>query len=195
MPAPILRTERLILRPWRESDFAPFRAMNADPAVRQYFPGTLTAAQSDASASRIAQHLADHDFGFWAIEVPGVADFIGFTGLMVPGFEAHFTPCVEAGWRLAEPYWGKGYATEAARAALAYGFGTLGLEEILAFTVPDNARSRRVMATLGMTRRAADDFDHPAVAESHPFRRHVLYRIRCTINQVRTTTAATNLTK
>jgi RimJ/RimL family protein N-acetyltransferase len=108
--------------------------------------------------------------------VPGVADFIGFVGLSVPTFEAHFTPCVEIGWRLAQEHWGQGYATEAARAAIDFGFQKFELSEIVSFTVPDNLRSRAVMERIGMTRSPADDFDHPALPENHPLRRHVLYR-------------------
>jgi RimJ/RimL family protein N-acetyltransferase len=111
------------------------------------------------------------------VEVRGGAAFAGFVGLSVPRFEAHFAPCVEIGWRLAAQHWGHGYATEGARAALAFGFGTLGLEEIVAFTAPRNVRSRRVMEKIGMTYDPADDFDHPLLPEGHPLRRHVLYRI------------------
>ena len=114
----------------------------------------------------------------WAVEIPGVTPFAGFLGLGRPRFEAAFTPCVEVGWRLAAEHWGRGYATEGARAALAYGFGTLGLDEIVSFTVPGNRRSIRVMEKLGMTRDPADDFDHPVLPEGHRFRRHVLFRIR-----------------
>jgi RimJ/RimL family protein N-acetyltransferase len=169
-------TARLRLRPWRDEDFAPYRALNADPRVREFFPGLLTAAQSDAEVERIRRNMAERGFSFWAIELPGIAPFIGFTGLEVPGWSAHFTPCVEIGWRLLPEYWGQGYATEAANAALAFGFSQLGLTEIVAFTVPANTRSRRVMERLGMTRDEADDFDHPNVAPGHRLSRHVLYR-------------------
>jgi RimJ/RimL family protein N-acetyltransferase len=127
---------------------------------------------------RIETHFAEHGCGFWAVEVAGVAPFIGFVGLAIPGFSAHFTPCIEVGWRLAYDYWGKGYASEAARAALDDGFGRLGCDEIVSFTVPHNVRSRAVMDRLGMRRDPTDDFDHPSLAEGHPLRRHVLYRIR-----------------
>jgi RimJ/RimL family protein N-acetyltransferase len=169
-------TARLVLREWRDDDLPASAALNADPRVREFFPGTLTQAQSDAEAARIRQNIAKRGFSFWAIEVPGVAPFIGFTGLEVPGFTAHFTPCVEIGWRIAVPYWGQGYATEAANAALAYGFSKLGLKEIVAFTAAGNLRSRRVMARLGMTHNPADDFDHPRLDPGHGLRRHVLYR-------------------
>jgi RimJ/RimL family protein N-acetyltransferase len=145
-----IRTERLLLRQWRDDDLAPYAALNADPRVMEHFPALLTREQSDASAARIRAHLAAHGFGLWAVEPVGVAPFIGFTGLARPAFEAPFTPCVEIGWRLAAAYWGRGYATEAAAAALRDGFERLGLAEIVAFTVPANRRSRRVMERLGM---------------------------------------------
>ena len=175
---PILTTARLRLRQWREEDLAPFAALNADPQVMEFFPKVLTRAESDAVAGRIRDHFARHGFGLWAVEAPGAAAFVGFVGLAVPSFEAHFTPCVEIGWRLAREHWGHGYATEAATAALAFGFGDRALEEIVAFTVPANIPSRRVMGRLGMRRLPADDFEHPAIAEGHPLRSHVLYRLR-----------------
>ena len=177
---PILTTARLRLRQWREEDLAPFAALNADPQVMEFFPKVLTRAESDMVAGRIRDHFGRHGFGLWAVEAPGVADFVGFVGLAVPSFEAHFTPCVEIGWRLAREHWGHGYATEAATAALAFGFGDRALEEIVAFTVPANIPSRRVMGRLGMRRSPADDFEHPAMADGHPLRSHVLYRLRRT---------------
>ena len=173
-----IRTARLLLRPWRDSDLAPYAAMNADPEVRRWFSSTLTRAESDAEAAKFQARIAAHGFGCWAVEVPGVEPFIGFVGLKHVTFTAAFTPAIEAGWRLARPHWGKGYATEAARAALAHGFGSLGLNEILAFTVPDNAASREVMQRIGMRRDPAGDFDHPHLPLDSPLRRHVLYRIR-----------------
>lgn len=173
-----LRTERLLLRRWREEDRAAFAALNADPRVMEHFPALLSREESDALASGIEARFAERGFGLWAVEVVGSAPFIGFIGLAVPRFEAVFTPCVEIGWRLAAEHWGYGYATEGARAALAFGFESLGLVEILSFTVPANARSRRVMESLGMTHDERDDFDHPLLPEGHRLRRHVLYRIR-----------------
>lgn len=151
--------------------------MNADPRVTEFLP-VLTRAESDAVAVRIEAHLAEHGFTFWAVEILGVTPFAGFVGLVIPRFEAHFTPCVEIGWRLAARYWGQGYATEGARAALAFGFNSLKLEEIVAITVPANRRSRQVMERLGMSHNPADDFDHPSVPEGHALRRHVLYRLK-----------------
>jgi RimJ/RimL family protein N-acetyltransferase len=173
-----LRTDRLILRRWIPEDRAPFALLNADPRVMEHFPAPLSRQQSDTLAGQIEAHFATHQFGLWALEIPGRTRFAGFVGLAVPGFEAHFTPCVEIGWRLAAEHWGCGYATEAARAALAFGFDRLQLVEIVAFTTPGNMRSRRVMKRIGMTRTPADDFDHPRLAEGHPLRRHVLYRCR-----------------
>jgi len=126
----------------------------------------------------IRDHFDRHGFGLWAAEVIGGAPFIGFIGLAIPSFEAHFTPCVEVGYRLAFEHWGNGYATEGARAALAFGFESTGLQEIVAMTAVGNARSRRVMEKLGMRRNPADDFDHPNIAGGHPLRRHLLYRLR-----------------
>ncbi|MGH0035076.1 MAG: GNAT family N-acetyltransferase [Myxococcota bacterium] len=174
---PVLHTERLCLRRWRESDRAPFAALNADPVVMEFMPAPLDRAASDAFALRIEAHFEANGFGLWAVEVRGGAPFVGFVGLARPSFEASFTPCVEVGWRLAASAWGRGYATEAARAALGFGFQRAGLDEIVSFTVPRNRRSRSVMEKLGMTRDPADDFDHPRLPEGHPLRRHVLYRI------------------
>jgi RimJ/RimL family protein N-acetyltransferase len=178
MPTPTLRTARLILREWRDEDREPFAAMNADPRVAEFLGGPIDRAASDAMVDRIRAHFRERGFGAWAVEIVGCAGFAGFLGLAVPRFEAHFTPCVEIGWRLATEYWGNGYATEAGRAALAFGFEDLGLTELVSFTVPANVRSRRVMERLGMIRDGAGDFDHPLLPATHPLRRHVLYRIR-----------------
>jgi RimJ/RimL family protein N-acetyltransferase len=151
--------------------------MNSDQRVMEFFRSTLGRVESDAMVDGIEKHFSEHDFGLWAIEVPGVAPFIGFAGLAVPRFIAHFTPCVEIGWRLAFEHRGHGYATEAARLALGHGFGTLSLPEVVSFTAATNHRSRAVMERLGMRRDAADDFDHPSLPDGHPLRRHVLYRL------------------
>jgi RimJ/RimL family protein N-acetyltransferase len=172
------RTKRLVLRPWRDDDLGPFAALNADLLVMEYFPSALTRAESDALAARIRADTAERGFGLWAVEAPGVASFVGFTGLSMPDFRAPFTPCVEIGWRLAREHWGRGFASEAARAALAYGFESLRLDEIVSFTSVGNERSRRVMERIGMTHDPADDFEHPSLVPGHPLRRHVLYRIR-----------------
>jgi ribosomal-protein-alanine N-acetyltransferase len=172
----IIETPRLILRPWRDADSDAFAAMFDDPAVMEFLPATTRTA-IDALIVRIKHHFAEHGFGWWAVEVPGTAPFIGFIGLSRVPFDAHFTPAVEVGWRLASAHWGKGYATEGARAALEFGFTQLGLAEIVSFTVPANTRSLRVMERIGMSHDPADDFDHPRLPEGHALRRHVLYRL------------------
>ena len=173
----ILQGARVRLRLWRDEDRAAFAAMNADQRVMEFFPKRLDRAESDALIDGIEAHFSRHGFGLWAIEAPE-SPFIGFTGLAVPRFTAAFTPCVEIGWRLAAEHWGKGYATEAARLALAYGFETAALAEIVSFTSVANLRSRAVMERLGMQRDPADDFDHPSLPDGHPLQRHVLYRLR-----------------
>ncbi|MCE9650212.1 MAG: GNAT family N-acetyltransferase [Parvibaculum sp.] len=178
MPPATLKTERLILRPWRADDFDAFAAMSADPEVMEFLMAPVDRTASDANAERLKAHIETHGFGFWALEIPGVAPFIGFTGLIHVSFDAPFVPAVEIGWRLARAHWGKGYAVEAAKASLEHGFGPLGLEEIVALTVPANIRSQQVMRRIGMTRNEADDFDHPRVPEGHPLKRHVLYRVK-----------------
>lgn len=173
----IVDTERLILRSWREEDRAPFAALNADPRVMEYMPGCLSRQESDALADRITAHFRQHGFGLFAAELRATREFIGFIGLSVPPFQAHFTPCVEIGWRLAAEHWNKGLATEGASAAARYAFDTLAVAELVSFTVPRNTASRRVMEKIGMTHSSADDFDHPNLPEGHPLRRHVLYRL------------------
>lgn len=173
-----LRTQRLVLRQWRDEDLEPFAMLNADPEVMRHFPATMTREESDALAQQQRGRIAERGWGLWALEVVDGASFVGFVGLAEPRFDAHFTPAVEVGWRLAREHWGYGYATEAARTALAYGFDDLGLDEIVSFTTVANARSRRVMERLDMTHDAADDFDHPLLAEDDPIRPHVLYRLR-----------------
>ena len=175
-----LRTPRLLLREWRSGDYAPFAAICADPEVqRYYYQPPVERAACDAWIDRMRRRNDEHGFAYWAVELPGEAELIGAVGLSrvrAPGFP--FAPAVEIGWRLAPRYWGQGYATEAARAVLDDGFLQLGLDEIVAFTLPANQRSRRVMQRLGMRRDPADDFDHPGVPDGHPMRRHILYRIR-----------------
>ena len=166
-----LHTARLLLRQWRDDDFAAFAELSADPAVMEYLvplPGWV---------ARKRAHWEKVGFGQWVVEIPDEASFVGVVGLETVSYEAPFTPAVEVAWRLARAYWGKGYATEAARAALDYGFDELGLIEIVALTVSANWRSRRVMERLGMTRAPEDDFDHPRLPEG-PLKRHVLCRLR-----------------
>jgi RimJ/RimL family protein N-acetyltransferase len=172
-----LETERLLLRRWRSADREPFARINRDPAVMEHFPAPLSRDESDELAEQIEAHFGCHGFGGWAAELRESNELIGFVGLAVPQFEAAFTPCVEIGWRLARCHWGKGLATEGARAAMRHAFGDLKLPALVSFTVPDNMRSRRVMEKLGMTRNPADDFDHPSLPDGHRLRRHVLYRL------------------
>lgn len=172
-----LRTERLVLREWRDEDLDPFAEINADPEVMRYLVKQMTRAESDHRAAQIREHFRIHGFGKWAVEVRDTARFIGFVGIERVTFEAPFTPNVEIGWRLARGAWGKGFATEAARAAVTFGFDKLRFNEIVSFTVPTNVPSRRVMERLGMTHDSAEDFDHPFLAEGHPLRKHVLYRL------------------
>ena len=176
-PRPTLTTPRLELRGWREADREQFAAINADPEVMEHFPGTLTRRESDELVDRIEVGFAESGFFLWAVEVRASGEFIGFTGLAGPGFEAHFTPAVEIGWRLARSAWGHGYATEAARAALEFGFED-GLDEIVSFTTVANRRSRAVMERIGMSHDPGDDFVHPSLPPGHPQRPHVLYRLQ-----------------
>ena len=177
MLGPVLETERLIMRPWRAEDLEPFAAMNADPEVMQHFPKRLTRAETMAAVQRIRTSFEELGFGLWALEVRDGPGFVGFTGLSTPHFEAPFTPCVEIGWRLARPYWRRGYASEAAQAALRFGFTSVRLKEIVSFTTPSNRRSRQVMERLGMVRDTSEDFLHPGLPAAHPLRLHVLYRL------------------
>jgi RimJ/RimL family protein N-acetyltransferase len=173
-----LVTERLLLRQWREEDLEPYAALNADPRVTEYFPAPFTPEQSLEQVTRFRADLEAGRPGVFAAELRERGELIGFIGLNVPRFEAHFTPCVEIGWRLAPHVWRQGLATEGALAALAHGFGTLGLDEIVAFTSRLNLPSQAVMRKIGMTHDPADDFEHPNLDDGHPLRPHVLYRVR-----------------
>jgi 3-dehydroquinate dehydratase/shikimate dehydrogenase len=171
----IIKTERLILRPWREDDLELFARLNADPRVMEYFPGTKSFEESKSEYLRILEHFENHGWGFWAAVVEN--QWIGFIGLVQVNFEAPFTPAVEIGWRLAYEFWGNGYAPEGAIAALQFGFQELQLREIVSFTAEQNRRSRRIMEKIGMTHQPEQDFDHPKLVEGHHLRRHVLYKI------------------
>ena len=144
----------------------------------EHLPSSLSRVQSDDLARRADFQLERHGYGLWAAEIPGVAPFAGFIGLSTPRYDAPFQPCIEIGWRLDAAHWGRGYATEGARAVLAHGFEVLRLDEIVSITTVGNIRSRRVMEKLGMTHDPADDFEHPLLHEGHPLRPHVLYRLR-----------------
>jgi len=169
-------TERLRLRQWITADREPFAALNAEPKVMEFFPAPLERAASDALASRCESLIAERGWGFWAAETKVTRQFIGFVGLHIPVAELPFSPCVEIGWRLASPYWGKGYATEAARAALQVGFELLGLPEIVSFASLHNRRSRAVMERLGM-RETAEIFEHPHIPVGNSLCKHCLYRL------------------
>jgi RimJ/RimL family protein N-acetyltransferase len=173
----VIRTERLLLRRWTDADRDPFAALNADPVVMEHFPGTMSREASDSFVDRIQRHWDEHGWGLWAVEVPGVAPFVGYVGLWPADYVAE--GMVEVGWRLAATYWGYGYATEAAREALRVGFEEVGLDEIVSFTVPQNVRSRRVMERIGLGRDPAGDFEHPRVDPiAHPHLvPHVFYRL------------------
>jgi ribosomal-protein-alanine N-acetyltransferase len=170
-----LRTPRLLLREWRDEDTEAFATMFADPALTEFLqpPG-------DGWVARARAHWDEHGFGQFVVELPGEQPFIGVIGLDQLRWAVPFAPAIEVAWKLARPYWGQGYAVEAARAAVEDGLFRLGFDEIVAFTVVDNWRSRRVMERLGMSRDPAEDFDHPRLVDErdHPLRRHVLYRIR-----------------
>ncbi len=171
----MIRTERLILRRWIDSDLDPFAAMNSDPEVMRYLPSPMTRQASEDMIGRMDTHLDEQGWGLWALDHEG--SFLGFAGLANTRFDSHFTPAVEVGWRLARQAWGQGFATEAASAALRVGFLDVGLPEVVSLTVPSNERSWRVMERLGMTRDPADDFDHPFIEPGHVLRRHLLYRL------------------
>jgi RimJ/RimL family protein N-acetyltransferase len=171
-----LETARLRLRAWRDDDLEPFARLNADPAVMEFLPSILARAESDAFAARIRAGLAERGWGLWAVEAPGVSRFVGYVGLAVPAADLPVSPCVEIGWRLAAEHWGRGYASEAARAALELGFGELGLHEIVSFTSVANRRSRAVMERIGL-RFAGETFEHPRLPPGHPLRTHVVYRL------------------
>lgn len=177
MPAPMIKTERLVLRQWTDDDLPPFAAMNADPNVMEFFPALLSRDESDRLADKIRKELEEKEYGLWAVEVPGVTPFIGFIGLHLANFDAPFCPCVEIGWRLAKEHWGKGYATEGAKAALDYAFNTLKLDEVLSFTAEVNKRSQKVMERIGMQRDPSGNFDHSMVPDGHPVKHHVLYKL------------------
>jgi len=173
----VVETDRLILRQWCQEDLEPFAKLNADPRVMEYFPGLKTQEESDTSVKLMSDHIHKFGWGFWAVSLTQTDEFIGFIGIEDVHFQAAFTPAVEIGWRLAFDYWGKGYATEGARAALRYGFENLHLPEIVSFTAVKNMKSRAVMERIGMHHHSKDDFDHPKLPEKHPLRRHVLYRM------------------
>ena len=177
MPNPVtLHGARVILRPWREADLVPFAALNADAGAMRHFPKPLDRPESDALAARWNEHFSAFGWGNWVVEERGGAPFLGAVGLLTIPWQARFTPAVEIGWRIASAFQRRGFAEEAARLALDFGFGTLGFAEIVSFTIPANEPSWRLMQKLGM--RADGDFAHPRLPEGHAMRRHLLYRLR-----------------
>lgn len=177
MKLPTLRTERLILRPWRTSDLIPFAALNADPKVMEFYTHTLTWEESVTVAERIQREFAKRGYGFWAVEVPGIADFIGYIGLNDWNKKKEFAPCIDIGWRLSSSHWGKGYAVEGAMQVLRYGFEVLHFSEIVSMATMGNHRSIRLMQRLGMKTDPQENFEHPTLPKGHPLSWHVLYRL------------------
>ena len=174
----ILSSSRLLLAPWTERDMPPFAALNADPEVMRYFPKTMTVEESNALVDRLRGMWADHGYGLAAVRRREDDAFVGMVGIQkVLNPVYSFAPAVEVGWRLARPFWRQGYASEAAHAALAWGFDVLGLSEIVAFTTVTNLPSRAVMTHLGMSYDPASDFLHPLLPDNHPLWQHVLYRL------------------
>ena len=174
---PTIETERLVLRPWGGDDRDSFAHMNADPRVSEHLVGPMSRADSDGMVDRVETCWRERGYGLWAVERRDRGCFVGYVGLWPAVFDAHFTPAVEVGWRLAPAHWGRGFATEGGRTALGYGFESLGLDEIVSFTAVANVRSWRVMERLGMRRDHDGDFEHPVVPRGHPARPHVLYRL------------------
>jgi len=175
----VIETDRLLLRRWTALDRELFARINSDPRAMEFMPQCLSREESDALVDRIEDNFRKRGFGLFAAELREDGSFIGFIGLAKPEFSAHFTPCVEIGWRLSVDYWGRGLATEGARGVVRYAFETLGLISLVSFTVPANIRSRGVMERIGMSYDASEDFDHPNLPAGHPLQRHVLYRLLC----------------
>lgn len=171
-----LETARLRLRQWTHTDRAPFARINADERVMEFFPNTLSLSASYALVDRSQNTINQRGWGWWAVEVKNRHPFIGFVGLSIPSANLPFSPCVEVGWRLGYPYWGNGYATEAAQASVDFGFETLGLKEIVSFTSLQNVRSQAVMQRLGM-RRTPETFNHPNLPADSKLREHYLYKL------------------
>lgn len=173
----ILETTRLILRTFEEHDIDPMALIDQDPKVCEFLPGIGNREKTTQGVHAIMNHYRDHGFSLYAVELKSTGEMIGWCGLMIPSFEAHFTPSVEIGWRLASSHWNKGYATEAANAVLKHAFENVKLNEVVSFTAVDNIRSRRVMEKIGLHHNPTADFDHPKLEKSHSLCRHVLYRI------------------
>jgi ribosomal-protein-alanine N-acetyltransferase len=172
---PIRHTRRLLLRPFEEADRAPFAAINADPEVAAWLPSPLSRAESDRLMDQVVADAGRNGFGLFAVQQRTTGDFLGFVGLAVPAWQAHFTPVAEIAWRLARPAWGQGYATEAARETLDWAFGALDLPAVWSWTSVHNHRSWRVMERLGMTRLGT--FAHPRLAADSQLSKHIVYRL------------------
>ncbi len=173
----ILETKRLILRTWEACDIDTMFAVDCDPKVREYLPGVATLEATAINIQRFIKHQQDLGYSLYAVELKSTYEMIGFLGLMTPSFDAHFTPAIEIGWRLASSHWNQGYATEGAKAVLLYAFTELGLDEVVSFTAVNNIASRKVMEKIGLKHNSTDDFDHPKLANDSPLLRHVLYRL------------------
>ena len=178
MAGPELRTERLLLRRWRPADRETFAAINADPAVMEHFPGLQSPEVSNEMVAHFERGFERDGFGLWVVEIFGELPFAGFVGLARVPAKMPFAPAVEVGWRLTPSAWGRSIAYEGACAALGFGFGEVGLEEVVSMTTVSNVRSRRLMERLGMHRDPDEDFMHPLIAPDDRTAPHVLYRLR-----------------
>ena len=174
---PQLRTERLLLRRWRADDLEPFAAINADPLVMEFYPATLSRGRSEALIERFEACFRQRGFGLWALELPGERPLVGYVGLFPVEIDVAFAPAVELGWRLARDCWGRGIASEAANAVIAFAFDRVQVPELIAYTAAVNERSRRLMERLGMSRDPTEDFQHPGIADGDRLQPHVLYRL------------------
>jgi len=171
-----LESDRILLRPWKPSDLQPFAIMNADEDVMRYYPATLSHEESNDFAKRIEERFNKNGWGFWVLEHKATGQFMGFTGLNIPGYNLPCNPCIEIGWRLARSFWGEGYATEAATACLDFAFSNIQTDRIVSFASVVNERSWQVMERLGMWN-TKQNFDHPVIPEGHELAEHVLYEI------------------
>ncbi|RYD62107.1 MAG: N-acetyltransferase [Verrucomicrobiaceae bacterium] len=171
----------IVLRQWIDADLGPFSAMNADPEVMRFFARRLNADESRQAMQRFREGIDQRGWGLWAVQADG--EFAGFTGLSEPKFSAHFTPCVEIGWRLLPKFWGQGIAFAAARQAEDCAFSVLKLKQLVSFTTESNSRSRKLMERLGFSHDPRDDFEHPSLENDHPLLHHVLYRKDATTHQ------------
>ena len=173
----ILETDRLILRTWSDDDLQPMLAINQDPKVMEYFPGLQDLETTKNFITKVNDHFNKYGYSLYACERKDTNEFIGFIGLLIADFKAHFTPAIEIGWRLSSKHWGQGFATEGAKAALDYAFRELKISEIVSFTTAGNAKSIRVMEKIGLQHNVNDAFDHPKLDDTSPLKRHVLYRL------------------